>query len=242
MIKELWPGGPRFKEEDGVQRIGADSVLLADFACKTSVKRKYRAADLGCGSGIISVLLAYYAPELRIDAIDIQQPAVELALENAELSGFSDRITVIEGDLRRHRDFLQNGAYDLVVSNPPYNKHGSGKLHSNKNLAAARDDELCTLDDLCEAAGYLTRQGGSFALVQKPERLSDIFRSLTTYGFEPKRLRFVQHKQASPPNLVLIDSMKGGNPPLTVELPLILTNEDGSDSDEVKRIYRINDK
>ena len=74
-------------------------------------------------------------------------------------------------------------------------------------------------------------------LVHKPERISDIFRSLNKSSFEPKRIRFVQFKSTSAPNLVLIESRRGGNPSLKVEAPLILVNEDGSDSDEIKMIY-----
>lgn len=239
MISELWPGGPVFKEEDGVHRVGADSVILADFTVGARHRKTERAADLGCGSGIISVLMAWSIPGLLVDAVELQPRAAVLARENAELSGLSDRITVIEEDLRRHREFLQSGAYDFTVSNPPYNPRGSGKRHANANLAAARDDLRCTLDDLCRAAKYLTRWGGSLFLVNKPGRLSDTFRALSANGFEAKRLRFIQHDLSSPPNLVLIEARRGGNPSLSVEAPLFLTNEDGGDSDEIKRIYRM---
>lgn len=240
MIRELWPGGPRFREEDGVHRVGADSVLLADFAKNVRIKKNRRAIDLGCGSGIISVLMALNEPGLHVDAIDIQPRAVKLALENTELSGLTGRITVIEGDLRRHRDFLQSGAYDFAVSNPPYNPHGSGKRHAMPEHTAARDDALCALGELCLTARFLTRWGGSLFLVHKPEYLSNIFRAITENGFEPKRLRLVQHNISSPPNLVLIEARRGGKPSLKIEAPLILTNENGSDTDEVRRIYRLN--
>jgi len=240
MINEMWPGGPRFRDEAGVFRLGTDSVLLANFTNKSRIKKKKRAADLGCGSGIISILLAWEEPELRIDGIELQPHAARLARENTKLCGLDERITVIEGDLRNHREIFRAGAYDLVVSNPPYYASGSGKRSANTDLAAARGEEFCTLDDVCRAAGYLTRWGGSFMLVHKPQRLTEIFRILSDSGFEPKRLRFVQHKNASPPSLALIESRRGGNPSLTVEAPLILANDDGGDSEEVKAIYRRN--
>ena len=234
---ELWPGGPCFKEIDGVFRIGADSVLLSHFAIAAHRKIK-RAADLGCGSGIISVLLAFDSPDLHVDAVEADPTAVLLAAENVRTCGLSERITVIEGDLRMHRDFLRAGSYDLVVSNPPYFKNGSGKAASNKKLAAARGELQCTLDDICVSAGYLSRWGGSFALVHKPERLAEVFRALSAAGLEPKRLKFVQHTQSSPPSLVLIESKRGGKPSLTVETPLILKNEDGSDTEVIRAMYR----
>jgi len=238
MIDSLWPGGPRFKGQTGVFRLGTDSVMLAHFAKGLNMRKCPLAADLGCGSGIISVILAWENPLLRIDGIEIQPEAAQLAIENAKLCGVSDRLRIIEGDLRKHRSLLKSGAYDLTVSNPPYYTIGSGKLPSATGLATARSEENCTLEDVCDAAGYLTRWGGSFMLVHKPERLACIFRSLNSAGFEPKRLRFVQHKSSSPPSLALVEARRGGKPSLTVEAPLILATEDGGDSDEIKAIYR----
>jgi len=233
----LWPGGPCFKDEAEVFRLCTDSVLLAYFAGSSLLKKKKRAIDLGCGSGVLSILISWHTPGLLIDSVDINPGAVRLTDENAELSGVSDNIRAIEGDLRRHREFLQPGSYDLTITNPPYYSPGSGKRAISDHRAAARSEELCSLDDMCTAAGYLTRWGGSFMLVHKPERLADIFRALNNAGFEPKRIRFVQHKQSTPPSLVLIESRRGGKPSLKVESPLLLANDDGTDSDEVRSIY-----
>ncbi|MDR0490807.1 MAG: methyltransferase [Oscillospiraceae bacterium] len=237
MADELWPGGPRFRDETDGFRLGADSVLLAHFA-KAARVRKRRVIDLGCGSGLISILLAWDDPDLLVEGIEIRPRAACLAAENAKNSGVSDRMSVLEGDLRRHRELFNAGVYDLTVSNPPFYKLGSGKPPDNEETSAARGEEHCTLADVCAAASYLTRWGGSFALAHKPERLVEIFSTLTDAGFEPKRIRFVQHKQTSPPYLALIESRRGGKPSLNIEPPLILTNNDGSDSDEAKEKLR----
>jgi len=238
MIDEIWPGGPRFGESEGVFRVGTDSVLLAHFAKRTQIKKKKLAVDLGCGSGVISILLAWDDPELLVDGVEVQPGASRLASENARLNGLEGRITIIEGDLRRHRAFLRSGAYDLALANPPYYPSGSGKSPSSGSSAVSRGEGLCTLEDVCAAAGYLTRWGGSFMLVHKPERLADVFRAMGGAGFEPKRIRFVQHKRSSPPSLVLVEGRRGGRPSLSVQAPLVLANDDGSDSDEARAVYR----
>lgn len=238
MIHELWPGGPRFEERKGVFRIGTDSVLLANFANKKQVKKKRRVIDLGCGSGILSVLLAFNDPNMQIDGIEIVQEAAQLASANTKLCGLDDRITIIEGDLRQHRDLLRPGFYDIVISNPPYFATGSGKRTEKENMSASRTEGTCTLDDICRAAKYLTHTGGSLMLVHKPERLTDVFSAVKNAGFEPKRLRFVHHKSNSPPSIVLIESRNGGKPSLVVEAPLILRKDDGCETEEIKQIYR----
>ena len=73
-------------------------------------------------------------------------------------------------------------------------------------------------------------------LVHRPERLSEIFCTMTACSLEPKRLRMVQYKAQSAPSLVLIEARRGGKPGLSVLPPLILT-ENGEDTGEVKKIY-----
>lgn len=231
---ELWPGGPMFIRDNEAFRLGTDSVLLSSFA---GTGRMKRACDLGCGTGIISVLLAWNDPALTMDGIELQPEWADIARENAALCGLGGRITITNGDLRHHRDFLEAGAYDLVVSNPPYYAEGRGKSSDKGSIATAREERTCTIGDVCAAASYLTRWGGRFALVHKPERLADIICALRENGLEPKRLRFVHYKAAAAPSLVLIESRRGGNPSVTIEPPLIMTDENGNDSEEIKRIY-----
>lgn len=231
---ELWPGGPVFIRDGDAFRLGTDSVLLSSFA---SYRYAKRACDLGCGSGIISVLLAWNSPSLTADSVELHEGWVALARENVKLNRLDDRIRVIGGDLRCHREFLEAGAYDLVVSNPPYYAEGRGKSSEINGRASAREERTCTLSDVCAAASYLTRWGGLFALVHKPERLIEVICALRENGLEPKRLRFVQHKTEAAPNLILIESRRGGKPSLKIEAPLILADENGNDTEEIKRIY-----
>ena len=264
-ISEFWPGGPRLKEDPEVFRLCADSVLLADFAasarsgaekraidlgCGSGDKNSAadlgcgsraskRAIDLGCGSGVIALLLAWNDPELYIEGIDISKRAAQLASENFALNALAKRASAIERDLRRYREFYEAGSFDLAISNPPFFSPGGGRRPAKQWQAEARGGESCTIDDLCRAAGYLVRPGGSFALAHKPAMLCTVFRSLGKYGLEPKRLRFVHHTRSSAPCLALIGSRAGGKPSLKVEAPLILKDDDGGDSDEMKAIYRI---
>ena len=228
---ELWPGGPRFRQ--GGFRLSTDSVLLAAFA------RGIRAGnivDLGCGAGVLTVLLSAARPSARICGVELQSGAAELCRENMRENGF-DAGGILCADLREHRALFPAGSFDLVISNPPYFAENSGLTAPQPGRAAARDERFCTLGDLCAAAKYLCRWGGSFALVHRPERLSEIFCTMTANGLEPKRLRLVQYKEGAAPNLVLVEARRGGKPSLTIEPPLILTDGKGNDSPEVREIY-----
>ena len=233
MFDELWPGGPKFHQTEYGFKLGTDSVLLAHF---TNPSRAKRILDLGCGAGVLTVLTAYKAPRGQVMGIEIQPESAEVCKQNMAANGF-DPEQILIGDLREHRKLFEAGSFDLVISNPPYFTANSGFTAPDEKRATARDERTCTMDDLCKAAGYLVKWGGAFTVVHRPERLSELFCSLTKYGLEPKRLRLVSYKANSAPNLILVEARRGGKPGLTIESPLILTKEDGSDTEEVKKIY-----
>ena len=230
---ELWPGGPRFLRGAGAFPLSTDSVLLAHFA---PTRQARRILDLGCGAGVLTVLLQRAHPAATVEGVELQPEAAETCRRNLRENGFADA-GIQTGDLRDYRTLFPAGAYDLVVSNPPYFAAGSGLSAPDPARATAREERSCSLEELCAAAAYLCRWGGSFALVYRPERLAELFCALSTHGLEPKRLRLVQHRADTAPNLALIEARRGGKPGLAVEAPLLLTGPDGGDSEEIKLIY-----
>lgn len=230
---ELWQGGPGFFQEEGVFKLGSDSVFLSYFV---NLKRVGTVFDIGCGAGVIPVLLLERQKELKIDAVEISEDAVRLAHRNFEHNGADVRL--IHGDIRYYRELIEPGYYDLVISNPPYFPVNSGKASGTENIARARDERMCSLEDVVSAAAYAARWGGRFAVVYRPERLSRLFCAMTEYGIEPKRLRMVQNRPDSAPSLVLVEGRRGGKPGLDIEPPLILLDPKGDESMEVKKIYK----
>lgn len=228
----LWPGGPRFTRRTGAFKVGTDSVLLAHF---TDVKRAKLACDLGCGGGVLPVVLCLRNPDMTFHGVELSGEAVSVAQENAAANGLEARFQVFHQDLRIAA--LTAGAYDLVVSNPPYFRQGSGRPAADPRMAAARDDRDATLADICRAGAKLLCWGGLMTMVQRPERLSEVFCAMSASGIEPKRLRLVIPRPGAPPNLILAEGRRGGGPGLTIESPLVLLGEDGGESDEIYKIY-----
>ena len=88
----------------------------------------------------------------------------------------------------------------------------------------------------------LCRTGGAFFLVHRAERLSEVFCKLSEAGLEPKRLRTVSHNIASEPSLILVEARRGGKAGLKIMPPLFLRNSDGSETDEILKIYHREEK
>ena len=229
-MKRLWPQGPVYAD-DPAFKITTDSVLLADFAGAVSFQR---CMDLGCGGGLLSVLLHERDPQATFDSVDIRPDAVDVCLDNYDANGIDGEAFC--ADLRQYRTIGSPGGYDLVVCNPPY--FYGGKPSPDADRAAARGDSLSPAQ-FSGAASYLLRRGGTFCLVHKPEFLADIFAAMRLADIEPKRLRFVTHKAESAPSLVLIAGRRGGRPGLTALPSLILAGPDGRPTAEVREIYHM---
>ena len=232
--ESLKPGGYRFVYDDDLFLPGTDTFLLSAFP---RLKSKLRVCDLGCGTGPVGLLLMQRQAELTLTGVEIQETAVRLAARAVEENGLTERFGLCHDDLRNVRSHFPTGSFDLVVCNPPYYPPQSGHMAEGQSIRTARSEICCTLEDVCKAASYLLRWGGSFCLVHKPERLTDLLCALRSQAMEPKRLRFVCKTSASAPSLVLVEARRGGKPGLTVEAPLILQNPDGSSSTEVDAIY-----
>ena len=79
---------------------------------------KLNILDIGTGSGIIAITLAKQLPSSRFVAVDISQPALEVAKLNAQTHEVSDQIEFRYSDL--FSAIKSDEKFDFILSNPPY--------------------------------------------------------------------------------------------------------------------------
>lgn len=186
---------------------GTDALLLSDFIKAAPLKS---GIDIGVGSGAVSLLLLSKNKAAHITGIEIQSKYAELAVLNAQSNGLGSRFSCVCGDAKNYKKLLKSETADFVVSNPPFMKANSGKLNQNEAKRIARHEEFLPADDLCKAAFYWLKFGGSFYLVYRPERLCTIITALRDNKLEPKRIEFIHSADSNSPSLVLIEAKKGG--------------------------------
>ena len=232
--EQLCPGGLRIVYDDALFRPSTDSFLLSSLP---RLKSGMRVCDLGCGTGLLGLLLLQRQPQLTVTGLELNAEAAALGRRCAAENGIEDRLSIRQGDLREVRGLFPTGSFDLVVCNPPYYPPHSGRVASKEALCHARAEVTCTLEDVCAAASYLLRWGGRFCLVQKPERLTDALCALRAHAIEPKRLRLVCAAAGAAPSLFLLEGCRGGKSGLGIQPPLILQDDHGAPIPEVDAIY-----
>ena len=226
--------GYRILQSEELFCFGIDAVLLSGFA---KIRRGERVCDLGCGNGILPILLAAKTESGHFTGIELQAESADLAVRSIQLNGLESRITILQGDLKDAAKLLGYGSMDAVVSNPPYMNSDHGKTSPNRHLEIARHEICCTFADVADAAAALLHPGGRLFLVHRPFRLAEVISGLRDVRLEPKRMRFVHPYVDREPNLVLIESQKEAKPGLQVERPLVVYEAPGQYTEETLAFY-----
>ncbi len=213
---------------------GMDAVLLSSFAgCQPDSK----VVDFGTGTGVIPILLTAKTKASHIDALEIQEESADMAQRSVQLNGLTDKIKIIQGDIKEASDLLGKASYDYVITNPPYMNNDHGLKNPELPKAIARHEILCSLEDVIREGACVLRPGGHFIMVHRPFRLIEIITCLTRYKLEPKRMRFVHPFADKEPNMVLIDAVRGGNSMVKIESPLVIYATQGQYTQEILDIY-----
>lgn len=233
-IDDLMLGGLKLIQKKDGFKFGVDAVILADFA---ALRKDALVCELGTGSGIVSLLCAHHYG-VCADAVEIMPDYADMASRSVAGNALSDRINIHNIDLKNAPDILGKDKYDCVISNPPYKRVGAGADCERQDRACSRTELCATLDDVVHSASLLLKGNGKFVMVHRPYRLSDVILTMAKYKFHIKKLRFVCSKQGEAPVLMLIEARKHAKSDVQILPDLVLYNDDGSETEKTRKIYR----
>ncbi|MCK9274768.1 MAG: methyltransferase [Syntrophales bacterium] len=215
-------------------RFSLDSILLASFSY---LGFRDHAVELGAGSGIISMILALRDKPENITGIDIQESQVQMAERSAHLNGLESRVRFLCADIRKIRSYLEPESFTAVVCNPPYRKIRTGKINPDRQKAEARHELNGGVSDFMEATRYLLKEKGHLFVIFPAQRSVTLLSSMRKCCIEPKRIRFVYSDKKSPAEFILAEGRKGGGEEAKIDQPLVVYDERGSYSEELKDIF-----
>lgn len=210
-----------------------DTVLLANFCTITKDVKKI--IDFGTNNAAIPLILSKRTNK-PIIGVEIQEEAVELARKNVILNDLEDQIDIVHCDIK---EFVNNSMkVGLVICNPPFFKvDEDSNLNDNEFLTIARHEIKINLEEIIKSAAKILDNRGKFAMVHRPQRMIEILNLMQKYDIEPKRIKFVYPKYNKESHILLVEGIYKGKKGLKIESPLYAHNEDGSYSDEIKKMF-----
>lgn len=222
------------QDTDGF-KFSLDSVLLANFV--TLNKSIKRIMDIGCGNGIISILLSMKTNAL-IDGVEIQKDSYLNAVDSIKLNHLEDKINIYNEDIRNFYKTLESDTYDVIVSNPPYFDNCDVLYQNiNENKRISRHSLSLNYKDVIVIAKKILKNNGVLSIVHRPENMMDILFFMRKNNIEPKKIRFVYPYKGKNANILLIEGSKNGKPGLKVLDPLYVY-DNGCYTEEINKYFK----
>lgn len=144
------------EQEHCAMKVGTDGVLIGAWAAVGAG----RTLDIGCGSGLISLIIAQRESKAKITAIDLDEGAIKQSEININNSDWSDRIEVKQISLQ---EFTAESGFNYIVSNPPYFINSLSA--PNKERTLARHTDSLPFTDLASGVSRLLSEKGIFSLI-----------------------------------------------------------------------------
>lgn len=139
-LDDLVLDGMKVIQRDDQFCFSLDTVLLAHFGAVPHGP----ALDLGTGTAAIPLILTARGAK-KLTAVEFNPVMADIARRNVAINGRDDRITLVEGDYRRIRDWAASGAFAAVYANPPYREKSRGAYSDVDGIRRACHEETATL-------------------------------------------------------------------------------------------------
>lgn len=222
-------------QDDDYFAFSLDSVLLANFVTIKLSDKKIM--DFCTGNAPIPMLMSFRT-KARIFGVELQKEIYDMGFDSVSENGMDKQIELINDDVRNISNFVDAESIDVVTCNPPYFKYQDDSyINDNMVKTIARHEVMLNLEDVMKASRYVLKNGGTIAMVHRPERMIEIINLMQKYGIEPKKIRLVYPKMGKDANILLIEGIKNGKTGLKIMSPLYTHNEDGSYVDEIREMF-----
>jgi len=166
---ELQIPGARMWQNNKAQGVSSATEALYRYLLSNFENNKQRVLELGSGSGVLSIVLARHFKSWQITGLEIQFEMHKLAVQNA--SSLCLPINFVHGDLRTYQ---ADTGFDVIVSNPPWQKLGGGLLSPLYERAVSRSEVLCTLADVLDSCRRNLAEAGEIILLYPISRREEV--------------------------------------------------------------------
>lgn len=182
-------------------KVGTDAFLLGAWAV---LPERGAVLDIGCGSGILSLMLAQRSQGLRpITALDLDAGAVQQSRVNVAASPWPSVIQVLQQDILTHQPAER---YSLQICNPPY--FHQALPSPDQARQRARHSSSLPWPALLQKTVQLSEADGSLALVVPTDSLTLLLTLAAEAGWQLQRLCRVKALPDKTPGRALVQLVR----------------------------------
>ncbi|NCD11935.1 MAG: methyltransferase domain-containing protein [Epsilonproteobacteria bacterium] len=196
-------------------RYNSDSLLLYDFLSTFNPKGKL--LDVGCGCGILGLLLKRDFPSLHVSLLDIQAKNCEIAHANALANHLSIESFTC-------KDFLEvkfEEKFDHIISNPPF-YHKGGVKSEKDTLSLSRHSSALPFEAFAKKVSKTLSNRGYFTFCYDAKQLDMLMHALLSNGLNVENLCFAHPKIDKEASLVLVCARKNSKSLCKIHAPLFM--------------------
>ena len=179
-------------------KIGIDSVLLGSWVKPESANTFL---DIGCGCGILSIMMAQRMQKSIVTGIEIDAEAAAQAKQNVILSPWSNRIEIIHNSFQQFAPSI-NRQYDLIISNPPFFHNSLKSISQTRNMA--RHSDSLPVDKIFENLHFITHEMSKINFIIPFDLFDNWIKKAHDYKFYPQRVCWVKSLPSHPPHRVMV--------------------------------------
>lgn len=223
---EFFRGKVRFKQPKGHRFSIVEVLFVANLK---GIKRNCKVVDLGAGFGTLSILTALkYGCEVW--AVERDPQMLDLLKYNIEVNNLKNRVHIIDMDLRNiKKSSLSFYSFHMVIANPPFYR---GSSHGN----IYHHETDTTFEDFIRSGSFLLKDGGGFNLLMASNRFIEAIDCMKSYNLNVSIVRIFYPKLEKNGKIVHIFAVKNLKPQLVIEKPLIINENNGEYTQEVRCI------
>jgi tRNA1Val (adenine37-N6)-methyltransferase len=209
-------------------RYNSDSIFLYDFI--TKFKPKGKLLDVGCGVGIISLLLSRDF-KIETSIIDKQEKMLQYARQNYVLNRLETQSYL--GDFR---ELQTEDRYDFIISNPPfYDEHV--QQSENTHLNIARYAHHLPIEGFIRSVKTFLKPKGWFIFCYDAKQIDLLLYHLKSHGLNPEKIQFVHSKIDRESKLVMIAARNNSKSMTQIIPPLVVFNDNNTYMLSIQNIF-----
>lgn len=178
-------------------KIGTDAVLLGAW---TEVANTRNILDIGCGCGVISLMLAQRC-QAHITGIDIDEDSIIEAEYNRKQSPWTEHISFQQIGLQSFVEEVKLLTYDCIVSNPPYFEQSLQSPYPKRNIG--KHNVELNLEELISCVSKLLHPDGKFYCILPANAAKKAINLCQVKGLYLSKICHIQAFPNKPPNRTL---------------------------------------